>query len=256
MGLTPVLGEIEGTYLRSAVRNANILALLADSPIAQELVEKLLHRMRVHEEERLRGFRLAEALDPFNQNLDEDDANLELRGTRGQLAPLELNMLCEDLQSSPEERNTLVSPKATFMNTISFDNNVYAIWNSRRYRDSTILYKYDDEERAGVIQTIFLHHHRFSSGQTKCTRYLSVEEYRRTQNLDRYQKYGYAGGFLCDLGGKTSRLVRLESVIGHVAVTEIPEEGFVHILPISRVSGTRGRQKVSSADICTDIALI
>jgi hypothetical protein len=196
--------------------------------------------MRVHEKERLRGFRLAQALDPFNQNSEEDDVNHELQGTTGQLAPLEFNMLCDILQSSPEERNMLVSPRATFMNTISFHINVYAIWNSRRYRDSAILYKYGGEERAGVIQTIFLHQHRFSSGQTKRTRYLSVEEYRRTQNPDRYHRYGHAGGFLCNLGEKTPRLVQLESVIGHVAVTEIPEEAIVHILPISRVSGIRG----------------
>ncbi|RXW15897.1 hypothetical protein EST38_g9952 [Candolleomyces aberdarensis] len=226
------IGEIEGTYLRSAVRNANILALLTDSQSVRELVEKLLDRMRVHEKERLRGFRLAEALDPFNQEGEND--NFESPEPDGQLAPLEFNMLCEVLQSSPEERNTPVSPRVTFVNAISYRNNVYAIWNSRRYRDSAVLYKADGEERAGVIQTIFLHHHRFSSGQTKRTRYLSVEEYKRTQNHDRYQVYGHAGGFLCDLGARRFRLIQLDSVIAHVAVTEIPEEAMVHILPISR----------------------
>ncbi|KAJ2932129.1 hypothetical protein H1R20_g4968, partial [Candolleomyces eurysporus] len=195
------IGEIEGTYLRTAVRSANILALLDDSANDRLLVEEMLARLQKHEKEYLRGFRLAESLNPFN-NREGIDEGLDILGqTAGQLNQSDFDLL-----------------EVKFLEAISYDGNTYAIWNSRRYRDSAVLYNHGNGgEKAGVIQSIFLHRHRLSTGESQTNRYLSVLEYAPTQTDEHYR-----------------RLIRLESISCHVAITTFNEEDMVHVLPISR----------------------
>jgi hypothetical protein len=196
-------------------------------------VEEMLARLQKHQKERLRGFRLAEFVDPF-VNREE---------TPGLLNPLDFNLLCELLQSPPLERNTPVSREVLFLEAISFAGNTYAIWDSRRYRDSVVLYDHGKNgEKAGVIQSIFLHHHQLSTREMHTSQYLSVLEYTATQTDGCFRRYGQAGGFCCSLNPTTARLIRLESIICHVAVTTFDEEDMVHILPLSKVSICRSQE--------------
>lgn len=224
---------MESTFLRTAVRHANILALLDDSQDIRALVQRVLARMKGHQKEALRGFRLGEALDPFN----EDDGGYRLlEGTHGELTLQEIELLTGFLQGDPSERNTVVLPDVTFLTAISHKNNIYAIWDSQRYRDSAILYQHQGEERAGVIQKIFLHQHRLSSGEETTSKYLLLAEYGEADiEQDHFRRYGHAGGFTCRGPPQIMRLIALENVICHVAVTDVAEEGFIHILPINRV---------------------
>ncbi|KAJ2915181.1 hypothetical protein MD484_g5232, partial [Candolleomyces efflorescens] len=229
------VGEVEGTFMRTAARNANILALLGDSPQAQGLVQRMVDRMKRHEKENLRGFRLAEALDPFNPAKAATEDACVSDGVMGELLPQELDLLTEILQAVVDERNTPVDPNVTFLSSISYQHDVYGTWNSPRYRDSAILYSHDGDERAGIIQKIFLHRHKTSRGEDTTSRYVLTAEYRTVaRNEDRFRKYGSAGGFSCIPAPQIVRLIRLESVICHIAVTDITEQTIVHILPINR----------------------
>ncbi|RXW16634.1 hypothetical protein EST38_g9220 [Candolleomyces aberdarensis] len=228
------IGEVEGTFLRTAVRHANLLALLDDSQDMRALVRRMLSRMEGHQREALRGFRLTQALDPFNKD-DDSSSQHVLEGADGELTSQETELLADLLRRSPQERNTIVLPNVTFLTAISYKSNVYAIWDSQRYRDSAILYQHEGEEQAGVIQKIFVHQHRSSSGEEKMSRYLLLAEYQHTdRDLDRFRRYGHAGGFTCRGSPQTVRLIPLESVICHVAVTDFAEEGLLHVLPINR----------------------
>ncbi|KAJ2913364.1 hypothetical protein MD484_g7039, partial [Candolleomyces efflorescens] len=229
------VGEVEGTFLRTAARNANVLALLADSVEAQGLVQRMIDRMKGHEKERLRGFRLAEALDPFNPTRAPAGEASISDGVKGKLVDRELELLTEILQAAPDERNTIVDPDVTFLSSISYHHDVYGVWNSQRYRDSAILYRYNGDECAGIIQKIFLHRHKTSRNEDTTSRYLLIAEYLPiAKDEDLFRKYGYAGGFSCLAGRQLVRLVRLESVICHIAATEIAEQSIVHVLPINR----------------------
>ncbi|RXW15593.1 hypothetical protein EST38_g10261 [Candolleomyces aberdarensis] len=228
------IGEVEGTFLRTAIRHANLLALLNDLQDMRALVQRMLSCMEGHQREALRGFRLTQALDPFNKD-DDSSSQHVLEGTDGELTSQEMELLADLLRKSLQEQNTIVLANVTFLAAISYKSNVYAIWDSQRYRDSAILYQHEGEEQAGVIQKIFLHQHRLSSGEEKMSRYLLLAEYQHTdRDQDRFRRYGHAGGFTCRGSPQTVQLIPLESVICHVAVTDFAEEGLLHVLPINR----------------------
>ncbi|KAJ2932109.1 hypothetical protein H1R20_g4996, partial [Candolleomyces eurysporus] len=190
--------------------------------------------MKGHQREALRGFRLAQALDPFNED-DDPLGHRLLEGTDGELSLQEMELLAELLQRNPSQRNAIILPNVTFLTAISHKTNIYAIWNSQRYRDSAILYQHQGEERAGVIQRIFLHRHRPSFGEEKTSKYLLIAEYQLGDVAqDHFRRYGHAGGFICRGPPQMMRLITLDDVMCHVAVTDFAEEGLTHILPINR----------------------
>lgn len=234
-------GEIEGTYLRTAVRHANLLALLSDSEDDQVVTSEMLSRMESHRRERLRGFRLAEGLDQSRQNVNDRVRPVnadEVWGQHAEQLPAEeFNMLCAILQDDPQERDTPVRNSVTYLDAISQQANVYAIWESLKYKDSSVLYQDKVGRGAGVIQKIFLHNHQSSLGVRSMGQFFVVRRYEAiAPELDGFRQYGPAAGFCSRPLTNLLKVVPLRSVICHVAVTEFPEDEMVHILPVNRVS--------------------
>ncbi|KAJ3544294.1 hypothetical protein NMY22_g2823 [Coprinellus aureogranulatus] len=229
-------GEVEATFLRTAVRNANLLSLLSESPEDQQRVTEMLSRLHSHEKERLRGFRLAEALCPFNPtngNPGDDLAADEQQELEDNISPMELNWLRQYLQSQ-EEQVGEVSSACRFLDAVSHGLNIYAPWNSPRYRDSRVLFRYNGEEKAGIIQKIFMHRYRPPTGQPEISIYLIVKAFDKIDGEDRFLRYGYAGGFLSKPGPTNLSLIPAKSILCHVALTDITEEEVIHVLPINR----------------------
>ena len=229
-----VPGEVEATFLRTAMRNANLMSLLQDSVGDQELVEAMRLRLQTHDKERLRGFRLTETLDPFKV---VDEQRFHGEGGKSEALPHdEYSMLCEllRLQRDAETPHEAIERRATFLPAISHRQEVYAIWDSPRYKDSRILFKWDGLERAGIIQRIFVQE-RTPPGRQEIRAYISVRVYERIDEEDPFDRYGGAGGFCCKLTPTSMRVIPLEAVVSHVAWTEFGDGG-IHVLPLNRVS--------------------
>lgn len=120
--------------------------------------------------------------------------------------------------------------------SISHQQSVYAVCDSRKFKDSNVLFRRNDSREAGVIEKIFLHR-RSGPARTRITQaFVVVKVYDRVDGEDRFQSHGDAGGFCCKPNPTVTQLIPLDTVLSHLAVTEVLEEGFVHMLPISRVS--------------------
>lgn len=219
------------------MRSANLLALLDESQEEKDLVKSMVHRLRLQEKEGLRGFRLAEKMDPVHPG---DRLTMDVASTKGgtlkTIPAFALPSLRGLLQSRFQDPDLLVSPQAIFLESISHRNSIYATGNSRRYRDSSVLFKSGEAEEAGVIDSIFVHEYRDPlSDNVHADSYILVDMYDRMDDDDRFRKYGYAGGFCCQPVTSSKHLIRLEDLLCHVALTKFEEEGLVHVLPVNRV---------------------
>ena len=220
----------------------------------RDLVSEMVSRMQTHERERLRGFRLAEALDPFTPpNMDSPEVPLDSLyqgGVAGDLPNLEFDLLSSVLYAKPDfDRRAPLSRRATFLKAISHRQSVYSSWESLRFRDSAVLVDDEGVEKAGLVQAIFLHRYPQTSGGLKTDAYLTVKTYEKVEGDDPYRRYGRAGGFCCKPDAKSLRIVTLDSILCHVALTRFESEGpgddsYIHVLPINRVSSSSLRTLV------------
>jgi len=64
--------------------------------------------------------------------------------------------------------------------------------------------------------------------------YLSVQR-SRPGFYDPYRKYGFAAGFLCEEQADILHLIDLTQIVSHFALTTLPDEGLIHVLPVDRV---------------------
>lgn len=231
-------GEVEATFLKTAVRNANLLALLSESSDDQELVEETLKRLHTHEQERLRGFRLAEALNPFKAFNGDGEENATAAGhaTVDIIPPAEYAMLKTILRSKLQDPAIDTPARATFVEAISIHQNVYGVWHSSKYRDSRVVFRREGNTLAGIIQKIFIHHHPLPLRQRLTGHYVLVSVFEAIDGEDRFRRYGDAGGFCCKPQSTSKVLIPLQSIISHAAFTEIPDEDLIHVLPLNRVS--------------------
>jgi hypothetical protein len=193
--------------------------------------------MRVHEQERLRGFRLGEALDPFlpQEGLGEvDETELSYLHT---LSAEEYQLFCGLFHQRTADDAPILN-EVELVDSISHGCSSYATESSIRFRDSGILFQplFGGEE-AGVIRRIFLHRHRTSSGELLKGKYLVMQQFKKKPaSDDPYQRYGHAGGFGCELSLGGHVVLGIESIICHVGITSFHEDDYMHVLPINRVS--------------------
>ncbi|KAJ3525918.1 hypothetical protein NMY22_g10376 [Coprinellus aureogranulatus] len=230
-------GEVEGTFLRTAARNANLLSLLVESPEDQHLVTEMLTRLHSHEQERLRGFRLAESLNPFSSsNTSFEDNTLAEEGQEltDEISQTEVNLLRRHLQAQFGGTVEEVSSACKQLDAIPYRCNIYACWSSPRYRDSAVLFQHSGCEKAGVIQKIFLHRYLPQDGEATICAYLILKTFDRIDGQDRFSHYGHAGGFLCKPNPTVLTLIPIQAVICHVGLTDLNEEQAIHALPINR----------------------
>lgn len=232
-------GELETTLLRSSARSANLRAILADDENVRSVVLEMITTMESIDKEEVRGFRLANQLDPgAPQFMVDAKAKLHMLEART------YQILCHLIsQTNP---NLLLSlPKeAHSVEEIAFRGVGYATSRSRKFRSSRIIFHLasnpSDEtllHRAGIIQDIFQYTYWCGEEETKSF-YLSVWEYvRHDPTHDPYPNFGFAGGFLC--GSRPLRFHVLEpsQVISHFGLTKMNGKytNCIHVMPLDRV---------------------
>ena len=55
------------------------------------------------------------------------------------------------------------------------------------------------------------------------------------ENITSYQKYGFAAGFLCEQQASTRHIIELTQIVSHFALTTLPDEDLIHVMPVDRV---------------------
>jgi len=235
--ITTTTGEMEGTLLRGAVRNANLSAILSDDDDLQNVVADLVETMDVIEKEDIRGFRLASIVDPMTPGFTANAKSIP-----GSLDDAHFQLL----SSLPQADGHAYSlNKALFLEEISHNGVCYGTYNSSHYLNSAILFRQSDSViQAGVIQNIFEYSFSTSSlgGRVELEKkdyFLTLHVYapiNRANFCDPYLPFGFAAGYLCDSQHIGAVVIKLNQVVSHFVLTPIEEIDAIHILPVDRVS--------------------
>jgi hypothetical protein len=221
-------GEMEGTLLRGAVRNANLFALLSDDDNLRNMVTDLVETMDVIEKEDVRGFRLAAMVNPMVPGFT---ANAKL--TPGSLDGPHFQLLSTLRQA---DGYTHFLNKVLFLEEISHNGVCYGTYPSSHYKNSAIIFRQPNSDiKAGVIQNIFEH----SCSVEEKDYFLTLHIYtpiNRANFSDPYRPFGFAAGYLCDSQPIGTVVIKLCQVVSHFVLTPIEEIDAIHILPVDRVS--------------------
>jgi hypothetical protein len=109
-------------------------------------------------------------------------------------------------------------------------------------RDSYIIFQKKKETRPGQIVRIFSHTHTRSDGTIVASHYLVVSPFSTlnsadSNRLDKFRKFGFAGGFLCHNNRRQSEVVEASDVVCQFAKTPMNVGGMdlIHVLPLDRV---------------------
>ena len=228
-------GEMEGTLLKGAVRNANLSALLSDDECLRKQVVDLVDTLDVIGKEDIRGFRLATVLDPTVPEFT----------TKAKLTPGSLNGPHFQLLSASRRADGFshVLNQVLFLEEISHNGVCYGTHSSSHYRNSAVLFHRGPEERqAGVIQNIFEHSCcRPISGLGESSTkdyFLIIDIYipiNRVSFHDPYPPFGFAAGYLCESQPTETLVIKLSQVVSHVVLTPREEIDAIHVLPVDRV---------------------
>lgn len=215
---------MDGSILQGSVRYSNILAILRDDDQVRHAAYDIIEAMDSVEKEDLRGFRLAASL-----NIENSGIVVGMKQSHPVL--LDGNVL--DLLKSTEKNPHLLAEEVIYVPQISFRGVCYGIFDSKHYRDSSILFADSDpavKYKMGVIQRIFRYAHNW---------YLLVDEHPyldRADFSDPYKLYGTAAGFLCEAAAHVPCVIEASNILSHCVVTSIPEANCNHIMPVDRVS--------------------
>lgn len=231
-------GEMEGTLLRGAIRNANLAAILSDDHHLRNVVADLVETMDVIEKEDIRGFRLAAMVDPMAPGFT---ANAKL--IPGSLDDPHFQLL-SSLRRADGYAYSL--NKVLFLEEISHNGVCYGTYTSSHYLNSAILFRRSDSDiQAGVVQNIFEYSSSSLDGQVAAEKdyFLTLHVYatiNRANFCDPYRPFGFAAGYLCDSQPLETIVVKLDQVVSHFVLTPIEEIDAIHVLPVDRVSTLPG----------------
>lgn len=220
-----------------SARSANLRAILADDEEVRQTVLEMVTTMESIDREEMRGFRLANQLDP---NLPEFMTN---SNPESLLLETEPYNLIHELISRTHPNQALSLPReAHFVEEVALRGVRYATARSSKYRGSRILYQNlgTTTHDAGTIQDIFEYSYR-CAGEERKTFFISVRNYvRYNRDLDPYPKFGFAGGFLCETTPIQLHILQLSQVVSHFGLTRMTGKyaGYVHVMPLDKVSNT------------------
>lgn len=197
------------------------------------------------EKEDVRGFRLASMLDPLSPTYM---INTELKPF--QLEPIPHQLLCEHILRTTPDEAPILPTQALAVHEISLRGVCYATSRSRNFRSSRIMFQPSDilprlpnrsgTHLPGVIRDIFQYTYRIGGEEIKSF-YLSVQEYLPMDTCngrrDPYQRFGFAGGFLCEANPGQFHILELSQIVSHVGLTKMRGQytGLVHLKPVDRV---------------------
>jgi hypothetical protein len=232
-------GDLEATLLRGAIRNANLLAALADDAEIRGSVIELMETLDAIQKEDIRGFRLAMTLNPTTPGFP---SNTQLkRGVHGVLE----DQLFELFLNMADQLGHLVN-EVLFFQEISHNGVCYGSHPSSHFRNSAIMFQPQpppqqgaQDMKAGVIEAIFEHSSGSAFGSQGSEGYfLVVREHapiNRVDFEDPYRIFGFAAGFLCEKIPVGTQVIKLSQVVSHFVLTTLDEIEAIHVLPVDRV---------------------
>lgn len=185
--------------------------------------------------EEVRGFRLANQLDPGAPQFMVD-AQPQLHTLDAQSHQL----LCDLISlGNPNAVHSFPNQVRT-VDEIALRGVCYATLGSSKFRSSKIIFQLPDNpdaQRAGAIQEIFQYAHHCND-EEKPFFYMCVQEYSRLDIAqDPYPQFGFAGGFLCEAQRTTIHVIELSQVVSHFALTTMKGkyDGRIHAMPLDKV---------------------
>ena len=220
------VGELEATFTTTACRAANLEWMMQDQRI-QDSVRPLVEVFSKFANEDHRGTRLADETH-FPPNKPPKTVTLD-HHTHGLLL-----LLADD--TSTTSGASSYTANVLELEKVSISGVIYASKKSLP-RDSNIIFRRPggSSQRVGRIKSIFQTSYR--PGET----FLVVSQHKLIANSDVrnvYQRFGFAGGFLCDAEEDGRVLViRIRDVVCHFAKTILHpiEEKLIHALPLNTV---------------------
>ncbi|KAJ3512199.1 hypothetical protein NLJ89_g3658 [Agrocybe chaxingu] len=228
IGINNKSGQLEISLLRAAMRYANLRSILEDDEEIRETVAELVESMEAINRQDLRGYRLADLLDPTTSDLDRPE-----KGTPSTLPPDRYGLLCELLLQ--EGRAGTTNDVLSFAR-VSHDGLCYGVCNSPHFRNSSVLFRLKADDgatvHAGIISQIFCH----KTGETNGW-YLVIQEHiplQRPGFVDPYRRYGFASGYLCEEEPTATHVIRLSDIISHFALTPMPQAGAIHVMALDQ----------------------
>jgi hypothetical protein len=232
--------------MEAATRHANLRALLTDDMDVRNAVSQMVAAMDSIATEDVRGFRLASMLDPLSPAY-----TIHTTPKPFQLGAELYQTLCDLILGASPTQAILLPTQALAVQEISLRGVCYTTSRSRNFRSSRIMFQSSDvlpmlphgvhTHIPGVIRDIFQYTYHVA-GEQKTSFYLSVQEYlfMDTSNgrRDPYRKFGFAGGFLCELDPGQTHILELSQIISHVGITKMRGQytGIIHVKPVDRVS--------------------
>jgi hypothetical protein len=226
--------------LMASGRNSNLLAILDNDKVLGAIVQDLKKAVKSTQNEDRQGYRLSEFL-------HGPDYHIGAHMTRQALKPEYFELLDNLLTSFGHTniRNEILS-----LEQISLRGVCYGTFQSPHYRDSAIIFRANAGDPpegnesialAGAISMICEYECRTQGSEEVFKRlFLFVNEYLSVQRSrpgfnDPYRNYGFAAGFLCEEQADTLHLIDLTQIVSHFALTTLPGEGLIHVLPVDRV---------------------
>jgi len=220
------VGELEATFTLSACRTAN-MEWMMQAPGVLDSVRPLVEAFSKVSNEDHRGTRLADETH-FPPNKPPKVVTLDIR-IHKLLLQLVNGIPTVDSRSSR-------TAQVLELEKVSISGIIYASEKSLP-RDSNVIFQRPggSSHRVGRVKSIF--QSDYQSGVT----FLVVSQHKLIADADAqkvYQRFGFAGGFLCDAEEDARLLViRSEDVVCHFAKTLLNprEEGVMHVLPLNAV---------------------
>jgi len=221
-----LVGELEATFMSSACRAANLEWMMQGRGVP-DLVRPLVEAFSKVSNEDHRGTRLADE-NHFPPNRPPKEVALNPR-----IHQLLLQLVNGVRTAESHSSGTL---HALELEKVSISGIIYASEKSLP-RDSNIIFQRPggSSHRVGRVKLIF------QSGYQPGVTFLVVSQHKLIADVDAqkvYQRFGFAGGFLCDAEEDGRLLViRSKDVVCHFAKTLLNprEEKLMHVLPLNAV---------------------
>ncbi|OSC96548.1 hypothetical protein PYCCODRAFT_1378951 [Trametes coccinea BRFM310] len=248
-------GEMEGTFMKTSCRAANLRVLLQDSTLKSSLAE-FLETFRALSGEDERGMRLDSILRSKESFVVPQGSG---SSTRSHLDEIVYNLLLKTLNGETD--------RATYVDSATTSKRAGERYLSREaqqhsdiiirgihyrttptsLRDSNVQYRLsssDADPAVGRIRSIFTHSRKGVEGRWISETFLVVDRLEELSEndarLDNFRRYPYAGGRLYYEQVRPSyHVIRPPQIICHVARTPLNVSGIssptVHVLPLDRV---------------------
>ncbi len=265
-------GELESTFMRSSMREANLQALLSDDSQVRSHVGNLVEVYNTILAEDVRGTRLAHMIDAVHLTQQTPDFTYNRKSVHESSLPDAIlaafiqfldfkhtELRTKNATEGPSNGFASTKTKFLTLNKFSLRGVQYSTATSRVH-DSHVFFRSPlleiskppphPDPTSGQITHIFLYSHvPVSSSPASPSQpdyssvYVCVRPYaplRPSPELNKidqmYRRFGFTGGFLCQKEFSPPVIIEPSHIISHVAVTPISGHEVVHVLPMDRVS--------------------